>query len=227
MLSGWHRGRECISVPWDSFPGTCSDTRWHGVEPSRGLVPVGLAVGEMGTTEGSAAELLLCGQNILTSCPDPAWELVSTPPTDPFVDVLNEYFRVTIQTEDIYCILPILNPKPNKGSTESFWEAVLPFPGFGESCCMFLSRFVGFCWDCGWDWERASTDKASDSASPTCRKSPLLCTTELPACHCRIQNREVVGSQLLHIRMKHSVISMWASVPHVMPRVAWRFTFGW
>lgn len=48
--------------------GIRSRACWHRVDPGHGLVPVGLAVGEMGSTEGTVAELLLCGQNLGSTC---------------------------------------------------------------------------------------------------------------------------------------------------------------
>lgn len=48
-----------VSVPWEL--GIRSHPCWHRVDPGHGLVPVGLAVGEMGRMGGTVAELLLCG----------------------------------------------------------------------------------------------------------------------------------------------------------------------
>lgn len=106
-----------ISVPWDL--GICSHTCWHRVKPGCGLVPVGLAVGEMGTTDGTVAELLLCGQNILTSRADPAWELVSEIPQILLLMALTSTLG-SPSKQMFIASFQFLKPKPIKGSTQPF-----------------------------------------------------------------------------------------------------------
>jgi len=205
----------CISVPWDSFPGTHSDTRRHGAEPSRALVPVGLGAGEMDTAEGSTVELLLCGQSVLTARAAHAWELVSEIPQILLLMAWISVWGSPAKKKTFIASFQFLKSKPIKGSTEPFLEAILPFPGFGESGHVFLSRFMGFCWGCGWGWERASTDKASDSASPRRRESPLLRAAGSPR-----HDPDPGGGGL-------RVVAHRDEMRCHQRRCAWRVAFGW